>query len=102
MEPLWSPVVATGGSRSQIRRPRNPQKQAETIALRCGRLPATFMVRRGSTVRVRQRALQKPRIRGFLFRINLQVRELGAGMEPFMEPSGRKLGPEVSVAPRCG
>ncbi len=42
MEPLWSPVVATGGNRSQIRRPRNPPKQAETIAVRCDRLPATF------------------------------------------------------------
>jgi hypothetical protein len=52
------------------------------------------MVRRGSTVRVRQRALQKPRITALLFRINLQFRELGVGMEPVMEPSGRKRPPE--------
>ncbi len=47
MEPLWSPVVATGGNRSQIRRPRNPPKQAETIAVRCDRLPATFHGKEG-------------------------------------------------------
>src|SRR4051794_28634803 len=40
------------------------------------------MVRRGSTVPVRQRALQKPRIKRLFIRINLQVRERGAGMEP--------------------
>jgi hypothetical protein len=39
MEPLWSPVVATGGNRSQMARPRNPQKQAETVAVGCNRLP---------------------------------------------------------------
>ncbi len=48
------------------------------------------MVRRGSTVRVRQRALQKTRSRPFSFRIDLQKLECGVGMEPFMEPSGRK------------
>jgi hypothetical protein len=46
------------------------------------------MVRRGSTVRVRQRALQKPRTRAFCFRIDLQILERWPGMEPFMEPSG--------------
>jgi len=49
-------------------------------------------------VRVRQRALQKPRLRGFSFRIDLQVPERGAGMEPFMDPSRRKLAPESRVA----
>jgi hypothetical protein len=48
------------------------------------------MVRRGSPVRVRKRALQDPRTRGFSFRIELQISERGPGMEPFMEPSGRK------------
>ncbi len=56
------------------------------------------MVRRGSTVRVRQRALQKPRMRGFSFPIDLQITERGAGMEPFMEPSG----PERRFRPRRG
>src|SRR5437870_5951519 len=59
MEPLWSPVVATGGKRSQIHQRQERQKHAKTVATRCHRLPETFMVRRGSTVRVRQRALRK-------------------------------------------
>jgi hypothetical protein len=39
MEPLWSPVVATGGNRSQIGPVEKPQKQAKTVAVRCDRLP---------------------------------------------------------------
>ena len=39
MEPLWSPVVATGGNSSQIGRPRKPRKQAETVAVGCDQLP---------------------------------------------------------------
>src|SRR6266550_4026171 len=74
MEPLWSPGVATGGNQRQIGWLSEPQN----------------MVRRGSTVRVRQRDLQKSRKTGFPFRIDLQVVELDQGMEPFMEPSGRK------------
>src|SRR5437764_1406719 len=46
------------------------------------------MVRRGSTVRVRPRALQRPRKPGLLFRLILQTVERDVGMEPFMEPSG--------------
>jgi hypothetical protein len=45
----------------------------------------TSMVRRGSTVRVRQRALQNPRSRGFSFRIDLHEAQYALGMEPFME-----------------
>jgi hypothetical protein len=68
--------------------PRHVQTRAPT------RKPAwidpllTFMVRRGSTVRVRQRALQKRCTWRFFFRIDLQILEREAGMEPFMEPSG--------------
>jgi hypothetical protein len=39
MEPLWNPVVATGGNQSQIRFARGPQEQAETVAVDCARLP---------------------------------------------------------------
>ena len=39
MEPLWSPVVATGGNRSQIRRASKPRNQSETVAVGCDRLP---------------------------------------------------------------
>src|ERR671930_250415 len=33
MEPLWSLVVATSGNRSQILRPKEPQKHAKTFAV---------------------------------------------------------------------
>ncbi len=43
---------------------------------------------RGSTVRVRQRALQRPRKPELLLSAHLQTVERDVGMEPFMEPSG--------------
>jgi hypothetical protein len=46
MEPLWSPVVATSGNRSQITRAGNPRKQAKTVAMGCDRLPIPAMVTR--------------------------------------------------------
>jgi hypothetical protein len=39
MEPLWSPVVATDGNRSQIESARKAPKQAETFAMGCDWLP---------------------------------------------------------------
>src|SRR5919198_4683519 len=39
MEPLWSPVVATGGNRWQIGAARKPPNQAKTVAVDCDRLP---------------------------------------------------------------
>ena len=39
MEPLWSPVVATGGNQSQIWDAREPQEQAKTVAAGCDQLP---------------------------------------------------------------
>src|SRR6266487_2727633 len=36
---LWSPVVATGGNRSQIAHPRKRWKQAKTVAVGCDQLP---------------------------------------------------------------
>ena len=39
MEPLWSPVVATGGNRSQMQLPQEPQKHAKAVAVGCDRLP---------------------------------------------------------------
>ena len=59
------------------------------------------MVRRGSTVRVRQRALQKPRTSGFCVQADLQVGPYAVGMEPFMELSRRErasLAGSVSVS----
>ncbi len=39
MEPLWSPVVATGGNRPQIATPPKWRDQAKTVAVGCDRLP---------------------------------------------------------------
>src|SRR5436190_23303360 len=42
MEPLWSPVVATGGNQQQIGRPSKPQIEAKSVATGCHRLPEKF------------------------------------------------------------
>src|SRR6266498_5972713 len=39
MEPLWSPVVATGGNQWQIGSARKPQEQAKAAAVGCDQLP---------------------------------------------------------------
>jgi hypothetical protein len=39
MEPLWSPVVATGGNRMQIGLARKPPKQAKSVPVDCDQLP---------------------------------------------------------------
>jgi hypothetical protein len=44
---LWSPVVATGGKRSQIRRRRNRLEQAKTVAVGCSQLPAPLHGKEG-------------------------------------------------------
>jgi hypothetical protein len=68
------PVVATSGNRWQMPRRQKPRKQAKTIAMNCHRLRATFMVRRGSTVRVRQRASAKAlHVPGFRFLSSLHL-----------------------------
>ena len=38
VEPLWSPVVATGGNQPQIDEARKPRKQAKSVAAGCDRL----------------------------------------------------------------
>ena len=58
MEPLWSPVAATGRNQRQIHdesKRQNKPKRLPSVASDCLR---RSMVRRASTVRVRQRALQ--------------------------------------------
>jgi HB1, ASXL, restriction endonuclease HTH domain len=61
------PRGATGGNQWQTRAARNGRKQAKSVATGCDRLLETFHGKEGSTARVRQRALQKPRTAG-LFR----------------------------------
>src|SRR6266540_987241 len=40
MEPLWSPVVATGGKRWQMPWAETGREQAETVAVGCDQLPS--------------------------------------------------------------
>jgi hypothetical protein len=47
MEPLWSPVVATGGNQRQIDYVPNPQKQAKSVATGCHRSRETFHGKEG-------------------------------------------------------
>jgi hypothetical protein len=47
MEPLWSPVVATGGNRRQIEESPRAQKQAKTVATGCHPLPEKFHGKEG-------------------------------------------------------
>jgi hypothetical protein len=56
------------------------------------------MVRRGSTVRVRQRACRIPACRGFFVHVDLLQIERAVGMEPFMEPSGRPSNLDTAVS----
>jgi hypothetical protein len=87
---------ARAGTRGHDRHASKSRFAGKTWSREPGRVRqyplGTSMVRRGSTVRVRQRALQKPRSWGFFSRIDLHVVEHEQGMEPFMEPSGRKGG----------
>src|SRR5438034_9308387 len=47
MEPLWSPVVATGGNQRQIDRTQEPRRQAKSVAVGCDQLPAKFHGKQG-------------------------------------------------------
>src|ERR671937_530758 len=65
MEPLWSPVVATGGKRWQIELARTAPEQAKTVAVGCeqlretfdgkGRVDATSLLKRGHLPRSAKR-----------------------------------------------
>src|SRR6266511_3542925 len=82
-----SQPVATGGRWDDLESGSDTRKPLPWVATSC---PDPKMVRRGSTVRVRQRALQKPRSRGFFVCVQSVGRPMRAGMEPFMELSGRE------------
>jgi hypothetical protein len=57
MEHLWSPAGATGGNRWQMRHPKNRSNKPIRNRWQPTATVSQRMVRRGSTVRVRQRAL---------------------------------------------
>jgi hypothetical protein len=64
--------------RGKWKGPRNRENKRKPLPWFATGCVRRSMVRRVSTVRVRQRALQKPRTWGFSFRFNLQVVERGA------------------------
>jgi hypothetical protein len=71
MEPLWSPVVATGGNQPQIDRPSKSQKQAKSVATGCHRLRATFHGKEGvSGSSPEEGSAKAPHVGAFLFRWN--------------------------------
>jgi hypothetical protein len=47
MEPLWSPVIATGGNQWQTGLAPKARKQAESVAVGCDRLPEKFHGKEG-------------------------------------------------------
>src|SRR5437867_4503506 len=47
VEPLWSPVVATGRNQWQIELAPKPQEQAKTVAAGCDQLPFGFHGKEG-------------------------------------------------------
>ena len=59
MEPLRTPVVATGGNQRQIYGTLKPRKQAKSVATGCNRLPETFHGKEGSTGSSPSEGLQK-------------------------------------------
>jgi hypothetical protein len=75
MEHLWSPAGATGGNQWQMGHLRKPLKQADPQPVANHGSGSKIMVRRGSTVRVRQRALQKAPRRRFLVQSDLLIVE---------------------------
>jgi hypothetical protein len=95
MEPLWSPVVATGGNRSQIARPRKRLNQAKTVAAGCDQLPFEAHGKEGVDGSSPSEGSAKAAQRDFLLWIGLHVQQRALGMEPIMELSdleGRREG----------
>ena len=77
--------MAISGESGEPEEGRNKPKPLPAIATGC--VPR-YMARRGSPVRVRKRALQKPRM-AWLFALDrFAGLQRGAGIEPPMEPSG--------------
>jgi hypothetical protein len=87
MEPLWSPVVATGGNQWQIESPRKRQKQAETVAVGCHRLPIGAHGKEGVSGSSPEEGSAKAPDVGFFRSDGFAPAQRAVGMEPVMEPS---------------
>jgi hypothetical protein len=69
-----------------------PPKQAKTVALGCDRLLKAAHGKEGvSGSSPEEGSAKAPQNETFCFRISLQIRERGAGMEPVMEPFERRF-----------
>jgi hypothetical protein len=83
MEPLWSPVVATGGNQWQIDRLSEPQKQAKSVATGCHRLRREVHGKEGvSGSSPEEGSAKAPQKRGFFRRLHLHNSQFAVGMEP--------------------
>jgi hypothetical protein len=87
MERLWKNAGATGRKRSERFKPRNGSTSQISFPPAATACPQNRMVRRGSTVRVRQRALQNPRKSAHRLSDPLAGAPICRGMNPFMELS---------------
>src|SRR3954447_15620507 len=88
MEPLWSPVVATGGNQPQTYRARRRRKQAKSVATVCHQLPEKFHGKEGVDGSSPSEGFAKSlQAGGFFYRLQLHDPQHAMGMEPFMEPS---------------
>ena len=77
------PVVASGGKRSQIAKPK-----AKTDAVRCGGLPETFQGKEGVDGSSPSEGSAKVQhVAALAFSPDLQGSQRAVGMEPFMELS---------------
>jgi hypothetical protein len=91
--------VATSGKWDGAERGSLRRKPLPGVATGCGE---SSMVRRGSTVRVRQRALQRPCKSGFYSPLILHSLQRAPGMEPIMELPGSRHRPSSPHASRPG
>jgi hypothetical protein len=87
MEPLWSPVVATGGNQSQVGSAPKPRKQAETVAVRCDALPREVHGKEGVSGSSPEEGLQKRRKPALFSRDLIANSPACSWMEHFLEPS---------------
>src|SRR5437667_12175976 len=89
MEPLWSPVVATGGNQRQIGRARKGRKQSKTVAIRCDRLPREVHGKEGVDGSSPSEGSTKAPHNGGFVSDQLAARTW-VGYGALMEPSDRK------------
>ena len=96
LEPLWSPVVATGGNQWQIQHAREWPKQAKTVALSCHQLPIAAHGKEGIDGSSPSEGFKKVSKWPFLRRQGAQLALMGQRNCP------QNLSPPPRPRPRCG